>query len=109
MAFTPFTLAEAEEIWDDFEDLRDTEFKRSGPIVFLVLDLVICPFDTEDKQKFIDSYRLTKSGESSLAGYTCDEYDVLIVACDVDDEASLYFIDMQTFVEEKGISYNFPG
>ena len=108
MNFTPFTLEEAREIWDDFEDLKDTEFKLDSPTVFLVHDVVVTPFDEEDRQKFVHAYSRTKDSEASLTGYTGTEYDVMIVAYDVDDETNLSYIDIRTFAAYKGIKYSFP-
>ena len=108
MNFTPFTLEEAKEIWDDFEDLKDTEFKLGSPTVFLVDDVVISPFNEENKLEFINNYAQTKNSEASLSSYSGDEYDVLLVAYDVDDETNLTYIGIRTFAAEKSIKYSFP-
>jgi hypothetical protein len=105
---TPFTLDEAKEIWDDFEDLKDTEFKLDGPAVYLVLDVVVAPFPDADKQAFMGRYSETKDAQESLGYYYGSDYDVLLVACDVDDEATCIYIDIRTFAADKGVHYSFP-
>jgi hypothetical protein len=105
----PFTQAEAEEIREDFEDLIDTEFKWEGSSVFLVLDLLIAPFSGDEKDKFIDTYTNARRTGQPQNACTSEECDVLIVVCDDDQEENMSFIDITTFVTEKGINYNFPG
>ncbi len=83
---TPFTIEEATEICEDFEDLKDTEFNIDTSAEYLVQDVVISPFNEVDKQKFIDNYFTTKDGTKSLSGYTGNEYDVIIFAYDIADE-----------------------
>jgi hypothetical protein len=108
MQLTPFTFDEATEIWDDFEDLRDTEFNLGTDIEYFVHDLVICPFHDADKEKFMDLYAGLKEGKLALNAYSGEDYDVMIVACDVDNEAEYNYIGIRTFIANKGISYNFP-
>ncbi|MCW3123607.1 MAG: hypothetical protein JWQ38_3099 [Flavipsychrobacter sp.] len=106
MELTPFTLDEATEIWDDFEDLKDTEFHLAA-IEYFVHDVVICPFHEADKAKFIQLYDSVKDGKVALEAYSGAEYDVMIVACDVADESVFSYVSIRSFAVEKGISYNF--
>ena len=46
---SPFTLEEALEICEDFEDLKDTEFTMDTDTIYLVDDVVLCPFPKADK------------------------------------------------------------
>ncbi len=98
----PFTFAQAEEIAEDFEDLRDTEFVLGG-VLYIVDDVLVCPFGAADKERFYESYLADKEVrlEAGDAGY-----DVLIAICDPDDQPS--YVGIRQFVAEKGIFYNFP-
>lgn len=105
---TPFTLEEAIEICEDFEDLKDTEFNIGTSTEYLIHDVVISPFNEEDTQEFIDNYFATKDSAMSLSFYRGSEYDVLIFAYDVADETDYIHITIRTFTHQKGVSYNFP-
>ncbi len=108
MEFRPFTLEDAVEVQDDFEDLKDTEFKTGTSIVYTVHDVIISPFNEDDKLKFIDRYSQTKDCRESLNGYSGSEYDVLLVVYDVEDETKYTYTSIRTFAATKGIKYNFP-
>jgi len=106
MAFAPFTLEEATDIAEDFEDLIDTDFDVDGA-VYEVLDVLISPFHEQDGKDFIEVYRVSKDKETSLSAYTGDEYDVIVFACDINDADRHTYIDIRSFTEQKGIRYNF--
>lgn len=103
-----FTLAQAEEICEDFEDLKDTEFNHDTPYVFLVHDVIPCPHSPAAKQTFIDNYNTTRNAADARSFYTGVEYDVIVFAFDENDEANYTFIDIRNYVAENGIKYNFP-
>jgi len=105
---TPFTLEEAIEICEDFEDLKDTEFTMATNVIYLVDEVVVCPFNEADKQLFIESFLTTKDSERSLNPYTGKEYDVMLFAYDADDYADRVYIDIRTFADKRGIGYSFP-
>jgi hypothetical protein len=107
MEFTPFTLTEATEVWDDFSDLPDTELRFGSKGNLLVDRLVICPFGKEDKEQFIAIFKDSKDPVEALKNYKGDEFDVLIIASD--DYFKDYFIDIRLYALEKGVTYNFPG
>lgn len=108
MEFTPFTHEQASEICEDFVDLIDTEFTIGAPTVFLVNDLLVTPFQEEERLAFIDNYYWAKANNHPIPNYSGNECDVVIFACNADDETELTYITMRAFIKEKGIHYNFP-
>jgi len=48
----PFTLEEATDIAEDFEDLIDTDFAMGNSLVYEVNNVLVCPYEEEDKKKF---------------------------------------------------------
>ena len=109
MEFTPFTLDEANEICEDFVDLNDSEFvTMASPTIYLVEDVVVCPFNDKDKQQFIDNYLADKNGARALEFYTGEDYDVILFIFDVDNEADLLHMSIRTYAIEKGVGYDFP-
>ena len=108
MELTPFTIEEAVEICEDFEDLIDTEFKIGSSPMLLVAQVAITPFHETDKNRFAESYYQTKNSENALSFYKGSNYDVLLMIYQVDDETNYSYIDIRTFVNLKGIKYSFP-
>jgi hypothetical protein len=109
MSHTPFTLEEANEIREDFEDLVDTEFSLSGPAVFLVHDVLVCPYHEADKQLYTAIYSQTKDSQKASGAYHGSGYDVVLAASGAEDEASYVYINIREFAAEKGVNYHFPG
>jgi hypothetical protein len=107
MGSTPFTLEQANDIAEDFEDLADTDFSINKTIVYMIDNVLVCPFRDEDKNLFATNYHQTKEKESSMSFYNGDQYDVMVFAYDIDD-AAYTCIDIRTFAEHKGITYKFP-
>jgi hypothetical protein len=107
MVFIPFTLEEATDIAEDFEDLIDTDFEFDGA-VYEVIDVMIAPFEEEEGKNFIAHYSRTKNKEVALSVYTGSKYDVIVFACDIDAADKYTCIDIRTFTDQKGIRYNFP-
>jgi hypothetical protein len=108
MESTPFTSDEAAEIAEDFEDLKDTEFRLDGPVIYLVENVVVSPFQEGDKYVFIQHYLATKDGAASLSKYSGNEFDVLLFVYDADNEADLVHTNIRTFATQQGIAYDFP-
>jgi hypothetical protein len=108
MEYTPFTLAEATDVWDDFEDLKDTEFKVAPSSVFLVHDVLISPSGGEDKNTFMANYLAEKDAGRAREFYSGDQYDVILFAAHADNDEECKFIDIRTFAAGNGINYNFP-
>jgi hypothetical protein len=108
MGSKPFSLTEAEEIQEDFEDLIDTEFAWGDKTV-IVDGLLVCPHPAEEKEAFFEEYALGNDLDDVLDEYSGTEFDVIIAVCDVADESKVSFISIAEYVAEKGITYNFPG
>ncbi len=104
MEIRPFSLAEAEEICEDFEDLKDTEFSMQGTL-YLIDAVLVSPHASEEKAAFFDSY--LKEGNDAQP-HVSDECDVIIVFCNAEDEQAIYLMGIRQFAAEKGIMYNFP-
>jgi hypothetical protein len=107
MTHKPYTIDEANEIAEDFEDLIDTDFKLEK-ITYIVDNIVAGPFKEEDKELFVKNYLKTKNAAQSLVFYNGSEFDVLLFACNEDDDTSYICTDIRTFTEQRGIRYNFP-
>ncbi|MFI5196488.1 MAG: hypothetical protein ACHQD8_05315 [Chitinophagales bacterium] len=108
MEFTPFTIEEATEICEDFEDLKDTEFTLGTSAIYLVHDVVVSPFHEGDKKEFIESYFSAKDSARPMSPFSGSEYDVILFASDVNDETEHVHISIRTFAGQNGIRYNFP-
>lgn len=108
MELIPFSLDDAAEICEDFEDLIDTEFKVGQSPVLLIANVCISPFPEADKNTFVESYSLSKSSGEAISFYTGTDYDVILITCDPDDETNYSYIDIRTFAGLKGIKYSFP-
>ena len=107
MKVHPFTFAEAEEICEDFEDLKDSEFMISSRS-YIVDDVLISPFDRADKDAFFATYVFSKTNGIASGGYRGAECDVIIAVADLFDERVVSYIEIRQYVSEKGVNYNFP-
>lgn len=108
MKNAPFSIEEAIEIAEDFEDLVDTDFSINKALIYLVDTVMICPFREDDKKLFVSNYHYSKDREGALDFYKGKDYDVIVLAYDVDDESSFTYIDIRTFAAQRGIQYQFP-
>ena len=108
MELTPFTLEEAEEIREDFEDLVDTEFKIGTSPLMFVENVRVAPLDDADKNSFVESYYQSKDSDAAMGAYSGPGYDVVLITCEADDETNFSFIDIRTFADLRGIKYDFP-
>jgi hypothetical protein len=104
----PFTLEEATEICEDFEDLLDTEFKVGESPLLLIEQVTIAPFLETDKISFVERYDQMHDTQNALNFYSGPDYDVLLITS-AGDEAKCAYIDIRTFAGLKGINYSFPG
>jgi hypothetical protein len=91
MELRPLTFDEATEICEDFEDLKDTEF-RYGPMFLVVDDIYISIFGTAEP---------ANSPEESDQGY-----DVVIAASDEANAA--HYLTIRDYTQARGVQYNFP-
>ncbi len=108
MTRTTFTLEEAEEIADDFEDLIDTEFTFDKKTTWFVDNIMVTPFSDTDRDQFVKNYLSTKDKVYSLSLYAGEFYDVLLMAFDVNDDTNYICMDIRSFAAQKGIIYAFP-
>ncbi len=105
----PFTLEEATDIAEDFEDLIDTDYAVGNSQVFEVNNVLVCPYEDDDKVKFAAYYHDTKDAQVAIKSYMGNEYDVIVFAYNIDDLTNYSYTDIRTFTSERGISYTFPG
>ncbi len=106
----PFTLAEATDIAEDFEDLIDTDFAVGNSLVFEVNNVLICPYEDDEKKKFAAQYHETKDTQIALKNHILAMNTMLLLfSYDIDDLTSYIYTDIRTFVEQRGINYTFPG
>lgn len=108
MAQTPFSLEDAHEIAEDFEDLIDTDFNIGKGLTYFIDNVLVCPHNPDDQKLFLSNYHYSKNKEGSLDFYKGNEFDVVVLAYDIDDETNYTSIDIRTYVEHRGINYNFP-
>jgi hypothetical protein len=104
---TIFTLDEANEIAEDFEDLIDTEF-RSGTDTYIVDNVMVCPSGEADLEQFIKNYQDNKDRSKAIEFYKNEAYDVIVYAYNADNESEIIYIDIRTYTAQRGIAYNFP-
>jgi hypothetical protein len=104
----PFTLEDAMEIREDFEDLIDTEFNLEPSLLYVIQDIAICPFNESDRLAFFTVYAKDSDTTATLKSYSGTEYEVVLVCVDADDETKLLHLPIRAFAAEKGIQYNFP-
>lgn len=104
---TPYSFADAEEICEDFEDMKDTEFVLSG-VSYIVDDVIVCPFEPAEKQAFFTAY--AAGDKNIIVAPTTDvaRYDVTLVVSDLSADEGPSFMSVQQYVAEKGVNYNFP-
>jgi hypothetical protein len=107
MELRPFTLAEAEEICEDFEDLKDSEFSMSGTL-YIVEDVLVSPSPVADKEAFFNAYTAGEETSWRQLRSIAIEFDVIIVVSNLTADEGLSFISITQYVAEKGVRYNFP-
>jgi len=108
MELTPFSLEDAAEVCEDFEDLIDTEFKVGSSPVLFIDNVCIAPFAEADKNSFVESYYQTKNTEYARSLYTGNDYDVILITCEAEDETNYSYIDIRKFADLREIKYSFP-
>jgi len=102
-----FSLAQAEEIVEDFEDLKDTEFAMHGAS-YIIEDVLVVPFDTDLFLSFFDRYAITRNAADLMASYDVALFDVILVVLPLQDESSLSYFTITQYVSDLGVGYNFP-
>ena len=102
-----FSLAQAEEIVEDFEDLKDTEFAVHGSS-YIIEDVIIVPFDSDLFCSFFDRYVITRNAAELMPSYDVALFDVILVVSPLPDESSLSYFTIAQYVSDLGVGYNFP-
>jgi hypothetical protein len=102
-----FNLAQAEEIVDDFEDLKDTEFAVHGAS-YIIEDVIVVPLETDMFLSFFDQYTIARNAAELLASYDVALFDVILVVSPLPDESSLSYLTIKQYVSDLGVGYNFP-
>jgi hypothetical protein len=109
----PFTLDQANEIVEDFEDLVETEITLPSGL-FLINHVVVTPFSNEDKRTFFHVYADTSDVSKAITFYQGNTFDVLIIAYKIVapdaplEEREVVAMPIQEYVTRFGINYNFP-
>jgi hypothetical protein len=107
MSPIPFTLDDAREICEDFEDLIDTEFRYAGTDI-LVENVVVTPYAEPAKTDFLVALANANNAMELLSEYEADGYDVVIVGLVDDNGEPKHYIPVTQYVAENGINYNLP-
>ena len=102
-----FSLAQAEEIVEDFEDLKDTEFAVHGAS-YIIEDVIVVPFEKDMFLSFFDQYTIVRNSAELLASYDVGLFDVVLVVSPLPDESSLSYFTITQYVSDLGVGYNFP-
>ena len=102
-----FSLAQAEEIVEDFEDLKDTEFALHGG-TYIIEDVIVVPFDTDLFRSFFDRYAISRNAAELLASYDVALFDVILIVTPLPEESLLSYFTITQYVSDLGVGYNFP-
>lgn len=103
-----FTLEEAQEIREDFEDLEGTELiiHTDEALSCEVEHVAVAPFDREDCDVFLEAYNTNNNPTEALNVYNGADYDVIIIARSENNELIIQRI--REYIEANGVRYNFP-
>ncbi len=108
MENAPFTLDQATEIAEDFEDLVDTGFIKEGR-KWIISSIEVCPFHEAHKSLYPQSI-ITKSKAATAlnADDASQGFDVTLLLTDGKETATYSSIDIRSFADLMGINYRFP-
>lgn len=98
-----FTYEQACEIAEDFEDLKDTEFLLGG-VWYFVEDVLVLPSGMP-----LDGVEMQQLRLGLFQYDVAADHDVVIAASSEQTSGLTNFIDIRSYMLEKGISYNMPG
>jgi hypothetical protein len=99
----PFTLEEAIEIAEDFQDLVGTELKRMPPITYVAVG----PADLEWDANYIKTIDENADTEGYQYTHENDQYDVYAIWTQPDTDIDSA-VDIRTLTDASGIAYGFP-
>ncbi len=108
MKNSPFTLEEAEEIAEDFEDLADTGFQKEGR-KWIISRIVVCQFGEANKSVFpekLESGAVTAFAQPDTT-MTEGGFDLSLLLTSQGEEPITSSIDIRTYTEMMGINYKF--
>ena len=104
-----FTIEEAVEICDDFEDLNGTKIRTDAGEIYRIREVVVSPYDEDAKAHFLANYNSGKSADMARAFHDGPDFDVLILAKNLDEPEEYITLDIRTFAISRGVNYQFPG
>lgn len=105
-----FTQEQAIDIAEDFSDLEGTGMvveTGDGTITSRIEKVAIAPYPATDREEFITNYTVWNDAEKALAAYGGHEYDVLILARNVEDN-SLIALPIRVYTQQYGVPYRYP-
>ncbi len=106
MGSRPFTLQQATNITKDFKYLVGQPFKGDPDVT--IQNILISPFDEENKGVFVQNYRKFGSRPDELDGYVGHFYDVLVLARGDAADNKIEYEHIRAYARENGHSYVFP-
>jgi len=108
----PFTLEEARDIAEDFEDLVDTDIVEKEGILLTVTHVVVSPFNKDEQEVYaINCIGGEVYAEEQMLEYGPQGYDVIIISQDLETDTNSRLFDItgiRTYIANNGIKYNFP-
>lgn len=102
-----FSLAQAEEIAEDFEDLKDTEFSVHCTS-YIIEEVLVVPFENDLLRSFFDRYVITRNASELMVSNDLSLYNVILVVSPLHDQSSLSYFTITQYVSDLGVGYNFP-
>ncbi len=108
MQLIPFTKDEAIDICDDFEDLIGTKFSNEDYTLCKISDVVVAPFGDELFKIYMSYYVSLANKSEAIGFYTGNDYDVYVLAHEVEDSSLFHYVTIRDYAELKGVTYTFP-
>ncbi|HEY9178353.1 MAG TPA: hypothetical protein VIN07_11705 [Flavipsychrobacter sp.] len=105
-----FTQEQAMDIAEDFGDLEGTGLvaETGGDTITCRIERVaIAPYPATDREDFVTNYKAGNDAEKAIAAYGGPEYDVLILARNIDDN-SLIALPIRVYTQQYGVPYRYP-
>ncbi|RYE24951.1 MAG: hypothetical protein EOP51_05760 [Sphingobacteriales bacterium] len=100
----PFTLEEAIEIAEDFEDLVDSELGGRPPIDYVAVGPAYLELDND----YIDTIKQNSGIDGYQYMHSSNLYDVYAIWL-TDEAGNGETMDIRSLTEVTGIQYSFPG
>jgi hypothetical protein len=106
MESKPFTLQQASAIVKDFSYLVGKPFGESDEVT--IQNILVAPFDAENKDVFVKNYKKFGSRPDELDGYVGHFYDVLVVARGDAAENKIEYDHIRSYARGHNYPYVFP-